>query len=364
MQSGKMSKNVYFTVGPTQLFETVSTHLETALATDVLSASHRGGWFVDLYQETLKNLRDLMRIPDSYEIFFTASGHEGMERGIQNCVVSKSAHVVYGSFSKRWAWVAQSLGKKTEEYAVSPGLVPNLADAHFSDDIEFLALTQNETSTGGAMTPESISSIRERFPNTLIGIDSVSSTPVVELDWNAVDYMFFGTQKAFGLPAGLGVIIVSQKALAASVEVSKHVSIGSYHSFSELQRWGKMHQTPETPNVLGIYLFNAVLRDMLSIGLPSLKAGVERRAKKFYEFLTSQDTFTPFVTDTAGQSLTTIAVQVKGGSVPVVEKLKAKGLIVGAGYGDRKEKDIRVANFPAHTDEQFERLISELRSLA
>lgn len=359
-----MSKNVYFTVGPTQLFETVSTHLETALANDVLSASHRGAWFVSLYQDTVKNLRTLMQIPDSYEVFFTASGHEGMERGIQNCVVKKSAHVVYGSFSKRWAWVAQNLGKETDEYSVSPGGIPNIADVHFDDSIEFLALTHNETSTGGAMTSEAVSAFREKFPRTLIGIDSVSSTPVVELPWNAVDYMFFGTQKAFGLPAGLGVIVVSPKAFAASIEVSKHVSIGSYHSFPELKRWGEMHQTPETPNVLGIYLLNAVLRDMLQIGLPTIKAGVERRAKKFYEFLATQDTFTPFVQDPSGQSLTTIAVQVKGGSLPVVEKLKAKGIIVGAGYGERKEKDIRVANFPAHTDEHFERLISELRSLS
>jgi phosphoserine aminotransferase len=38
-------------------------------------------------------------------------------------------------------------------------------------------------------------------------------------------------------------------------------------------------------------------------------------------------------------------------------------MVVGSGYGSHKEKQIRIANFPANTDDQIEQLLAAIRQL-
>jgi phosphoserine aminotransferase len=359
-----MSGRTFFTVGPSQLYPTVKEHLREAIEADIPSISHRGAQFMEMYESVASGLKTLMGIPDDFHIFFLSSGTEGMERVIENCVGAKSAHVVYGSFSKRWMAASKSLGKATEEYTVPMGEIPSLSDTAFSEDAELICITQNETSTGGAIAPADFALLRKKYPNALVGVDAVSSAPAVPLPWANVDCVFFSVQKCLGLPAGLALLVVSPRAFAKSEEVAKQMSVGSYHTFAELKKYADKKQTPETPNVLAVYLLEKVLKDMNVEGIEAVVGATERKAKKLYDFLASQKKFTPFVKKPEGQSETTIAVTVEGGSKPVIDALKADGLIVGSGYGEFKEKHIRIANFPAHTEEDFDRLISALKALS
>ena len=56
------------------------------------------------------------------------------------------------------------------------------------------------------------------------------------------------------------------------------------------------------------------------------------------------------------RSETVIVAKVKNSSKEIIEKLKQNGFLVAGGYGDKKETQIRIANFPSHTKEEVMRL--------
>ena len=93
-------KKIFFTPGPSQLYPTVISHIKNALKKNIMSISHRGKRFEELYETCASGIKKLLNIPQDYHIFFVASGTEAMERSIQNCVLKYSFHFVNGSFSK------------------------------------------------------------------------------------------------------------------------------------------------------------------------------------------------------------------------------------------------------------------------
>src|SRR5205809_633861 len=107
-------KNIYFTLGPTQLYPTVTGHIQQAIKEDILSISHRGKKFVEIYQELSHNLRLLLNIPSTHHIFFTGNSIESMERIIANTVEKKSFHIITGDFSQRFYQIASDLNKRPE----------------------------------------------------------------------------------------------------------------------------------------------------------------------------------------------------------------------------------------------------------
>ena len=360
--TARMTRPVFFTVGPSEIFPSVAGYMAEAMELGIPSLSHRGKQFEELFRSVEISLKELFRLPDGYRIFFVSSGNEGMERFIENCVREKSGHIVYGAFSKKWSKISRDLGRKTEIATFPDGETPDVAGAVFSPDTEGICITQNETSTGGMIASSDIAALHMRYPDALIGVDIVSAAPVIELDFTVVDYAFFSVQKCFGLPAGLGVLIASPRALMKAEESAKTGSIGSYHNFLELKKWGDIGQTPETPNVLDIYLLSRVLQEMLAEDVAVMRRTIADRANRLYALFKSNPTYTAFVRDSACRSLTTPVLVVEGGSPRVTSALKEKGIIVGSGYGENKEKHIRIGNFPAHTEEHFSALLSALGS--
>jgi len=350
-----------WTVGPSALFPSVARHLNEALASGVPSLSHRSRAFEEIFQGAVLSLKKLLSIPEEYRVFFISSGTEGMERIIQNTVLSRSGHITNGAFSRRWEKVSKELGRETESFSAPDGEAPNLEDVSFSDGVELICITQNETSMGSAVRPSSIAGLRARHQSALIGVDIVSSAPIVEVPFKDIDYAFFSVQKCFGLPAGLCALVVSPRALARAGELSLKASIGSFHSFLELQKYADRNQTPETPNVLGVYLLMKVASEMAE-EIVELRSKIEVRAGQLYRIFEESSVFNPFVQNPSARSTTTLVAAVKGGSLPVIQALKEKGIVVSSGYGSNKENHIRIGNFPAHSDEEFDGLCRALES--
>ena len=217
-----------------------------------------------------------------------------MERAIQNCVSEKSFHLVSGAFSERFYVTAVELNKRPEQLLLGDDLA--CMDIVAPKDAEMICVTQNETSNGLSFPVDALRALRARNPEPLIAVDIVSAVPYLNLDFNLVDIAFFSVQKGFGLPAGLGVMLVGSRALEKSqILREKGTSVGSYHSFGELNKYAVKNQTPETPNVLGLYVFNAVLGDMLATGIERIRTQTEKQAAKLYTYFDERsDRFTPF----------------------------------------------------------------------
>lgn len=359
------------TPGPSQLFPTVKDHIKNGLKEDIYSISHRGSGFQKIYENTCCLLKKLLNIPSDYQIFFLSSATEAMERIIENCVEEKSFHFVNGAFSDRFFKTAQELGKNPQKYESEEGRGFEFNKTKIPQGAELLCFTHNETSTGVVLHeyphPDPLPQRERERGNAgegekpLVALDIVSSVPYVEVDYSFFDCVFFSVQKGFGLPAGLGVLIVSPKAMKKAARLQeKGISTGSYHSFSSVLKYGEKFQTPETPNVMGIYLLGKVLEDMLTIGIQEIRQQTEEKAKMMYDFFDTSSKYVPFVKEHKFRSQTVLTIEVKAGSRPLIERLKKKGIIVGSGYGAFKDSQIRIANFPAITRRDVKRLLGEI----
>lgn len=339
-------KQIFFTPGPSQLYPTVAQHIENAVKENILSISHRSEKFQTIFKDVVKDLRELLDIPKDYHVVFVASGTEAMERIIENTVEKNCFHFVNGSFSTRWYEMAKELDKNAKKHEVAFGkgfhVIPFIPK-----NTELICFTQNETSSGVATNPNFIYKIARLNPNALIAIDIVSSAPYVDLDYKQVDCVFFSVQKLFGLPAGLGVVILSPKALERAKQLQKKgIAIGSYRSFLTLAEWADKDQTIETPNVLGLYLLGKVVADMQKIGIGAIRKDIEKKANILYDFFDNHRLYKPFVAK-KDRSQTVIVINTKNKTQAVKKKLQERGYIVGGGYGPLRNIQIRIANFPA-----------------
>jgi phosphoserine aminotransferase len=350
---------INFTPGPSQLYFTVENHLKQALREGIPSLSHRSKQFENIYLQLTTGLRNLLSIPQGFHIFFTGSATEVWERSIENLVENHSYHFVNGAFSKRYFEIAQQLHKQPSKNESPGGLA--FTDFQIPEETELIALTHNETSTGVSLTMEFINSFKNKFPNALVIVDAVSSLPYPQFDFSKIDSAFFSVQKAFGLPAGLGVWIVNDKCIAKAESLqSKGINIGTYHNLPTLLANGKKNQTPETPNVLSIYLLSKVVEDFLAKGIQAIRRETEYKAAILYQTLQSHSVLEPFVKDKSIQSQTVIVADCGVHTERVAKALQEKGMSPGEGYGASKIQQLRFANFPTHSKEQFELLVDTL----
>ncbi len=357
---------VFFTPGPAQPYPKLKAFMEEAWAEDVLSTSHRGAQFKDIYRRTDLALRALMDVPADWQIVFMGSATEAMERTLQGLVRRRSHHFVNGAFSKKWYEMAWQLGKSPSVHRAGAGEGFGEVTLESEGDAELVCVTLSETSTGVvwpaaelAWLAAAVAARGEGQP--LVAVDVVSAVPVVPVPWAQADAAFFLVQKAFGLPAGLGVLMLGPRAMERAEELAADGEpVGSYHRLTELAKGGRQFQTPETPNVLAIYLLGRVAEDMLARGIGALRDENAVRAATLYGAVNAHRRLEPFVADEAWRSPTVVVAEVEGGSAGLHDHLAARGYVPGRGYGELKDRHIRIANFPASTDEEFEAVLEHL----
>ncbi|MBM3272557.1 aminotransferase class V-fold PLP-dependent enzyme [Candidatus Kaiserbacteria bacterium] len=350
----------YFTVGPTEMYPRFQEFLADALERDIPSLSHRSDEFYAIMRDAREALVPLLRVPQDRAIFYAGSATEWMERAVENMSARTTLHFVSGTFSERFYAFAQEMGRDAYKVLQRADGSFSLDDAPAGFNPELVALTHNETSNGTMLASAFLASVRAAYPKALIALDVVSSAPVYSDSFADVDMLFFSSQKGFGLPAGLGVALVSPAAIEKSSAVAQAgVYTGGFHAFAHLAQHAVHDRTPETPNVLGIYLLGRVARDLLSVGIETLRTDTARKAQLIYDTL-ERSVATELEHDAAYRSLTTIVAATPSGSAPIIERLKNEGFLIHTGYGERKDSHIRIANFAAHTMGDVERLCALL----
>jgi phosphoserine aminotransferase len=364
LQLEQMSNKIYFTPGPTGLYPTVPQHIQTALVDDVCAISHRSKKYEAIHQAAVENVKALLGLPEGFHVFFTGSATEIWDRTIENCVEESTFHLVNGSFSKRYYETSLELGRKAQAIEVPFGEGFDLKTISVPTNTELICLTHNETSSGVSLVVDDVKYVRQNNPNAIIAMDSVSSIPYPTYDWNTIDTLLFSVQKGFGLPAGLGVWVVNQKCIDKALAIqAKGKSIGSYHNLPSLLSKAKVNQTPETPNVLGIYLLSKVGDDMLKRGIDNIRKETETKAAMLYDLAENSSVFSPFVKNTDYRSKTVAVLNTTVGPAEVNKYLAAYDMQVGSGYAKFKDTQLRIANFPGTSVEQVEKLVSYLKKI-
>lgn len=353
-----------FTPGPTALHPTIAAETAAALEDGILSESHRSPRFVREVERTVEALKGLLGIPPEHRVLLVSSATEAMERLLAGATRTRTFHLVNGAFARRFRDVAENLGRDAEVLEVRDGEgFP--AGAQVPEGTELLAMTQNETSTGVRIPADRVHSLADAAERAgaLSAVDLVTGWPTEEIDPGRIDAGFFSVQKAFGLPAGLGVIVVGP----ALVERARRLEAegargGGYLHLPALLSAADRNQTVATPNMLAIRLLGRVAEAYLDVGIQRLRQEASAKAELMWEAVGETGVLRPFVHDPEVRSRTVLVVEREdGGSTDAIRgALQAAGFVVGNGYGPWKGRHLRIANFPVHSVEAMAALAAAL----
>ena len=342
---------ITFNPGPSQIAPKILQGIRDISQSGFLSMSHRSEAFIEMSRKAIEGLRFSMSLPPEYRIFYQPSATSAMDALLRNLVFKKSYHFVNGHFSSVFYHSAVGIG-------LDAGIFDNPLDqpiawekAEISPDVELIALTHNETSTGSMWPQADLDEIRRRHPNILIANDVTSSFGAMRMNWENADVFFGSVQKNLGLPAGLGILIISPRAYEKSLEViAKKKGISPLQRFDKLAEMMHSYQTPETPNMFAIALLALQMSDW---DLGKIESEVRAKAERLYA---NSDVWKPYIQNKAWQSCTVLNVVVESASAWHA-KAKEQGILLGHGYGRLKDTCIRLATFPALSMEAIGKLI-------
>jgi phosphoserine aminotransferase len=343
-----------FNPGPSAVYPAVRQYLTDAFDEGWLAAPHRSEKVTSLVRQTVTDLKTKLNIPQDYTVLFTSSATECWEVMAQSLTPHRSFHIYNGDFGEKWLKYAQALRPASSGVSFGLDEVPDAARLPFSgEDTDLVCITQNETSTATQLREGFILNLYNRLGGALLAVDATSSMAGIQLKFIKADIWFASVQKCFGLPAGLGVLVLSPRAVAQAKVINDRAH---YNALPAMLAQMLNHQTNYTPNVLGIYLLSRVLADREPIKV--VHQHLVDRAEKLYAFFEQATPLQPLIQNPEARSTTVIGLQ---GPAPLIEEIKKKaleqGLHLGSGYGPLKSTSIRIANFPAVPDAAFEALV-------
>ena len=349
-----------FNPGPSQLSPKIRRAICEIAASGFLSLSHRSQAFMEVSKQAIEGLREKMGLPTDYHIFYQPSATVAMDTLLRNLVVKSSFHFVHGSFSELFFQTATGIGLEACACKSALDLAVPWENASIPQQVELIAVTHNETSTGLMWPQTCLQRLRQQNPDPLIAIDVTSSFGAMRMPWLVADLWLGSVQKCLGLPSGLGFLIVSPRAVAKAAEIQHKkgamaMGIAPWQRFDQLAEKMRLYQTPETPNMLNIALLAAQMADW---DVDKHAAQMELKAQLLYAAALP---WKAFIADTAWRSPTVVNMAVDD---PLVWQQKAllSHMILGKGHGKLKESCLRIANFPSISLEHIQALLACLQS--
>lgn len=348
---------ISFYPGPSRVYDEVPTYVRDAHRKGLLSMNHRSEAFMDLYRETVLLLRQKLDVPKTYSVFFLSSATECWEVLAQSLTREKSIHVFNGAFGEKWFDYARRIHPSAEAITFDRNASLDPKKLLF-DAGDLICLTQNETSNGTQISNDTIRKIAKANPKHLVAVDATSSMAGIYLNFKNADIWFASVQKCFGLPAGLGLMICSPRAIheAETIQENRH-----YNSVLLLNDMMRKWQTSCTPNVLGIYLLKRTLEKAKPVR--ETDKVIRTRYESWMDFFEGYNVLTPLIKHKTVHSFTVMTLTGEKETLARLKKAALKqGIQIGEGYGALKGESIRIANFPAIKDAEIKKLKQLLES--
>ncbi len=265
-------RNFLFVPGPTNVPDRVQRAMVVAME------DHRSSKFPDLTRSILSELKKVFKTETGTPIIFPSSGTGGWEAALTNCLSpgDKVLASRFGQFSHLWIDMVTRLGFQVEVVDCEWGEgVPverylDILAADKGHKIKAVLATHNETATGVtsdiAATRRAIDAAKHP---ALLFVDAVSSLASIDfrMDEWGVDIGISGSQKGLMLPAGLGIVCVSEKALAAR---EKSTQPRCYFDFGDMIRANGAGYFPYTPSLPMLYGLRESLSMIMEEGLENI----------------------------------------------------------------------------------------------
>lgn len=341
-------KTANFYPGPSRVYSNITEYIYEAYMDGMMSINHRSAEFMTLLAQTKDVLKKKQNIPEAYEIVFTSSATECWEIIAQSLTRHRSQHFYNGAFGEKWADYAGKLTETIrEQFGVNEGILT--VDFH---DADVYCVTQNETSNATQVSMDSLRVLREELEG-LIAVDVTSSFGGIKLDFSLADIWYGSVQKCLGLPAGMGFMILSPRAVEVAEKIGENKH---YNSLLKLLENTRKNQTSYTPNVLDIYLLCRTQE--MSKGIEYVHDKLNHRYSTYEQVFSETEGISFLIENKEVRSTTVLALKTSMPAGDIVENAKERGIILGNGYGPWRNFTFRVANFPAIKSKEVEKLIN------
>lgn len=213
-------QNPVFIPGPTNMPESLRK------ACDMPTIDHRSPAFAAVFKPAVAGVKEVLGMGAGEVIILPSTGTGGWEAAISNTLSpgDKVLAARHGMFSHRWIDLCQRHGLDVQiiEAPWGEGCPTDAMGAALAADkdhsIKAVLATHNETATGVRSDIGALRAAMDKagHPALLLvdGVSSIASMPF-HMDAWGVDIAVAGSQKGFMLPAGLAILGISPKALAA-----------------------------------------------------------------------------------------------------------------------------------------------------
>ena len=249
----------------------------------VMEMSHRGKIYDGIIKEAEADLRDLMKIPDNYEVLFLQGGASQQFSAVPMnlCRNGKAAYIITGQWAKKAHQEAQryldavavaSSADRTFSY------IPDCSDLPIPEDADYVYICENNTIYGTKYWT---------LPNTKGHelVSDVSSCFLSEpVDVSKYGVVYGGVQKNIG-PAGVVISIIREDLIRDDV----------MECTPTMLKWKTQADNDSlynTPPTYGIYICGKVFKWLKAMGgLEVMKERNEKKAALLYDFLDNSGMF-------------------------------------------------------------------------
>jgi alanine-glyoxylate transaminase / serine-glyoxylate transaminase / serine-pyruvate transaminase len=272
MSTRMPGRNALFVPGPTNVPDRVQRAMMVAME------DHRSSKFPELSLSVLKDLKKVFKTEAGQAFIFPSSGTGAWEAALTNTLSPGDGVLAsrFGQFSHLWIDMAQRLGYDVQVLEVEWGEgVPveryeEILRADTGHKIKAVLACHNETATGVTSDIAGVRRALERARHpALLYVDAVSSLASIDFrmdEWQ-VDLAISGSQKGLMLPAGLGILGASQKALKA-MEGAK--SRRCYFDLADMIKANASGYFPYTPALPMLYGLRESLNIIFEEGLEQI----------------------------------------------------------------------------------------------
>jgi alanine-glyoxylate transaminase / serine-glyoxylate transaminase / serine-pyruvate transaminase len=274
-------RNFLFVPGPTNVPDRVLRAMHRAME------DHRSSDFPSLAAPLFEDLKKIFKTTSGQAFIFPASGTGAWEASLSNTLSPGDTVVAarFGMFSHLWIDMAQRFGLQVEVLDAEWGegapieQYQEVLAADKGHRIKAVLFTHNETATG---VTSDVPAIRRALNQTkhpaLLMVDGVSSIASIDfrMDEWGVDLAVTGSQKGLMLPAGLGIVCASPKALAL-YDQAKLPRV--FFDFGDMRKANASGYFPYTPSLPMLYGLRESLALLLEEGLDNVFARHHRLAE-------------------------------------------------------------------------------------
>lgn len=248
----------------------------------VTEMSHRSKWYDAIHMEALSLIRELLNIPDNYEVLFVQGGASQQFDAIPLNLLQKGRadYVVTGNFSGKAEKAARRYGdiqiaatSKDKTFTYIP---ENIV---FRDDIDYVHITQNNTVFGTRYTERTLPKV-----NVPLVADHSSCILSEVVDINKYGLIYAGAQKNIG-PAGLTIVIVRKDLIGKELPICP--TMLAYKTQADAK------SLYNTPPCFSIYMAMLVFRHLKKLGgINAIQQINEYKAGLLYDFIDNSALFT------------------------------------------------------------------------